>query len=379
VLPIGAADTTVDLRERGRRRRGDGPFDQDELTTSPPAGHDDTTFVGVPAASPATVPPATVDPDPTIVGPREAATDLPYGDDGRTPSRRRWLLVAILAIVIAVGAAAAVWAVAKAATPSHPVPAVVGGDRAAAVRQLRALDFKVREDHARRDGTTPGQVIDQQPARGASLKEGKAVTITVSDGNELAKVADLTGKPRAEAIAALQRLELQVRESGERSTSVAKGLVLRNTAAGRSLEHGQTVDLVVSEGPPPVALPDVKGLSFDDAKAKLEQAGFEVARGPDDYSDDVQKDQVIRTSPGPAPAVDVGTRVTVVVSKGPKTIVVPNVRGRSVAEAAALLQQIGLAVGGTFGPNPVNGRVVATDPPAGAKVPRGTSVLLYTR
>ena len=102
-----------------------------------------------------------------------------------------------------------------------------------------------------------------------------------------------------------------------------------------------------------------------------------AARAPDAFSDTVPKDKVISTTPGAGASVAKGGRVTVTVSKGPDLLNVPDVTGKNVQDATAVMQQAGLQVSNVFGPP--NKKVFVTDPPAGTQVHRGSSVNLYTR
>jgi serine/threonine-protein kinase len=71
------------------------------------------------------------------------------------------------------------------------------------------------------------------------------------------------------------------------------------------------------------------------------------------------------------------TEVEVVVSKGPDLVKVPDVKGKSLDEAVAVIEAAGLVVGDAFGP--ANGDPFLTDPPAGTEVKRGATVDIYLR
>ena len=63
----------------------------------------------------------------------------------------------------------------------------------------------------------------------------------------------------------------------ERNADDPKGVVIAQSPAGGSFAGDSTrVRLVVSRGPPPVPIPDVRTLSPEDAQARLEEAGFLV-------------------------------------------------------------------------------------------------------
>ena len=80
--------------------------------------------------------------------------------------------------------------------------------------------------------------------------------------------------------------------------------------------------------------------------------------------------RVLRTDPSAGRDVPFGSTVKVYVSKGPKTVAVPNLGGMTEDEAKAAIENAGLTVGTRAG----KGRVVAQNPSPGTKVERGTPV-----
>ena len=117
-------------------------------------------------------------------------------DEGDHRRRRRWprvLLGVVLLAALAVGGFLAWQAV---AVPSHPVPELVGMDRAAAIELVdeNGWDYEILE--GRSDGSAPGQVLTQDPLPDVELDEGELVRLTVSLGQQLRSVpSDLVGLP----------------------------------------------------------------------------------------------------------------------------------------------------------------------------------------
>jgi len=203
------------------------------------------------------------------------------------------------------------------------------------------------------------------------------VAVTVSKGPQPRGVPDLTGLTQDAAEQKLAGSGFRSRIETRNDENVRAGLVLDWNPKGTQPRDSE-ITVVVSGGPAPRPVPnDLKGRSYDDAANELKALGLVPVR-VDDYSDDVQTGQVFATDPGPGTPVAVGDRVTVKVSKGTLTVTVPDVRGQSVDQATATLQQAGLSVTGLYGPRGAKGRVVLTDPQAGTKVKRGSGVVLYT-
>ncbi|MEU1046386.1 Stk1 family PASTA domain-containing Ser/Thr kinase [Streptomyces sp. NPDC005897] len=127
------------------------------------------------------------------------------------------------------------------------------------------------------DEVAKGFVISTKPGSGTTVRAGSAVALVVSKGSPI-DVPDVTGDDLADAREELTRAGLEVKVAAERVNSeYDSGQVARQTPepGGRAAE-GDTVTLTVSKGPRMIEVPDVVGDSVDDAKRKLEDAGFEV-------------------------------------------------------------------------------------------------------
>jgi serine/threonine-protein kinase len=122
-----------------------------------------------------------------------------------------------------------------------------------------------------------GFVVSTDPGTGTEVRAGSAVALVVSKGRPV-EVPDVTGDDLADAKAELTDAGLKVKVAAERVTSeYDEGRVARQTPdAGRRAAEGDTVTLTVSKGPEMIEVPDVVGDSVDDAKRKLEDAGFGV-------------------------------------------------------------------------------------------------------
>ena len=301
--------------------------------------------------------------------------ELPPGAVG--PARRRrwpWVLLALLVTALAGVGGAYAWV--QANVPTHPVPRVENLSEQRADARLRPLQFKVRKQRKFVDGTTPGQVTEQDPNAGASRKEGSTVTITVSRGPSPVRVPGLAGLDQGAATAALQAADLKVGTVTPRpDENATKGLVLDWSPRKSTLPKGTAVDLTVSSGPAPRPIGDLTGTTYADASAALSALGLTPARA-DQFSNTVAAGKVIGTNPSAGTNVARGSTVTVIVSKGPDVVKVPSVGGLSVDAAVAKMQQVGLSVTNVFGPP--NRKVFTTLPGAGATVARGSGVDLYT-
>jgi serine/threonine-protein kinase len=188
-------------------------------------------------------------------------------------------------------------------------------------------------------------------------------------------VPDVTGLPEDDAKLALAAEGFVVEVVPAFDENVAAGLVLRtDPAATTNAPPDSPVRLVVSEGPAPVPVPDVVGAPYDQAVATLANSRFGATR-VDEFSDTVQNGLVIRTEPAGGTDAERDSSVTVVVSKGPELVAVPDLEGITVEAASAALRQLGLAPDvEDYEPG---GQVRAQDPDPGTQLKKGEKVTLF--
>ena len=130
---------------------------------------------------------------------------------------------------------------------------------------------------------------------------------------------------------------------------------------------------------PQVDVPAVIGLSQAAAQDKLAAAGLSVAFANDVFSEKVPVGNVISTTPAAAASVAADSTVTLALSKGPERYAVPNLAGRTTADATSALKATKLSPGRTteaFSSTVGKGLVISTDPKAGTKLKRDTTVNL---
>lgn len=163
------------------------------------------------------------------------------------------------------------------------VPAFAGMTEEEALQAIKAAPFTATDPIRQFDAEVPsGTVIDALAADGSSLTgvetygELQPVTLVVSAG----ALPDVAGLTVDAASAALDGVGVAVGaiDAAEFSDTVAAGDVIRVRPLDDKtiVRVGDTVDLVTSKGVEQVAVPDVVGMSWEEAKPILEDAGFEL-------------------------------------------------------------------------------------------------------
>src|SRR4029453_14290668 len=127
----------------------------------------------------------------------------------------------------------------------------------------------------------------------------------------------LTGQRVADAQRLLAADGLRSKPVETFDNSIAKGQVVSTEPpSGESIEKGGTVILKVSKGPEQVAVPSVEGLTAAEAERRLRDAGLEVGKRENQFSDAVAKGKVISSSPASGALVKPDRPVDLLVSKG---------------------------------------------------------------
>ncbi|HEX6117452.1 MAG TPA: PASTA domain-containing protein [Solirubrobacterales bacterium] len=308
---------------------------------------------------------AVADPD------AEAAAEA----EERRRRRRRWILIGLLAAILA--GLLAILLINRFGTEQVSVPAVTGEDVEKAADELEAAGFEVDVDefaNAARRGT----VLEQDPRAGERADEGSTVTLSVSAGPGKGVVPDVVDQPEGEAIAELEDRGFRVRSERETSSDTDEGDVIRTTpSAGLRAKRGSTVTIFISTGPKLVTVPDVLNQTEASARTELEGAGLLV--DVETEESDVTEGNVVSEDPGPGSRVEEGERITIVVSEGPGDVSVPNVVGQSRTTALGNLSAANLGATVVEVDTDVESeddQVLDQTPGGGSRVPPGTDVTI---
>ena len=168
--------------------------------------------------------------------------------------------------------------------------------------------------------------------------------------------------------------------SREESKEYEKGRVSeQKTEAGEEVAKNTTIEVVVSSGlvGDSITVPDVSGMTEDEAQSALENAGFRNISTEFTYHDSVPSGQVIGTTPEANAEATEDTEILMQVSKGAERKTVPNVVGQKDADAQNAIKSAGLSVGTVtyeYSDSVAQGIVISQSVDGGKKVSAGTTV-----
>jgi len=272
------------------------------------------------------------------------ATHRPPSDEpDRRASVGRWLIgvaiLAILTVVVAVGINTI------GANPrDQQVPDVANQTQDDAIAALQNRGFKITTREESSSEIAPGLVISTDPAANSSVAAGDEITITVSSGPKQEVVPDVRSFSPAEAEEKLKDAGFEkVKQATSPSSPEMKGKVIEtNPPANSTTAITNVITVVVGSGPGSKQVPEVKGLTPDDAQKYLAANGFLAppivvqVDGPRNTQGQVVG-TVPSTTDGP---VAVDTPIQVQVSRG-NQFTMPDLRGQFWDAAYPLLQSLG--------------------------------------
>lgn len=198
---------------------------------------------------------------------------------------------------------------------------VVGFNIDAARSTLEELYLSVDVQYEESDEVPENIVIRQSIPEGEMVEEHSLVILTVSSGASGIEVPNVVGYEETQADTTLSALGFKVSKQTEYSDTVDEGYVISQTPeALEKIASGSTVVLTISAGPAEktVAVPDLRGMTESDAKAKLAASNLKAGTVTEDYSDSVTKGNVLSQSYSPGTEIGENSSVNFVISLGKK-------------------------------------------------------------
>ena len=337
-----------------------------------------TQMTAVPSHAPAAAMAATSTSLPAVAT-EESANETSKARKRRTAIIATVLLIALLLI------GGSVWALTRgAAEPeSIAVPNVVGLTQAEAKAQIEQAGFtwELNPDKVTSDTVAEGSVASTDPAAGTQAEKGATVRVTISSGPDSVTLPDnLVGMSPDDARKAIEALGLkwELDASKVASDTVPEGKIAQtNPSPGSKVKAGQTIRAYLSSGSDQVDVPDLSGMTQDQARSTLKGVGLELGNVTS-VDSEKEKDRIVEQDPATGTKVKKGTTVGVSISSGkPAQVEIPTVVGMGRDDAEAQLKALGLTVTvEEVAGNQPAGQVLSVEPGEGSKVEKNSTVKL---
>ena len=341
--------------------------DQLGIVPLPPRGHapaadpdDETATEGETALLPPSVETTGATSVLTATGPiGSPAGQSPNAERLRAKTHRRHVRgwwAAVVTIVLAIIAGGTGWYIGSGPGSMVQVPEFAEGttfDQAA--QELDALEIGAEQETANSLDVPEGQIVEVSPASGSRVYPGDTVTITTSLGPAPVPLESFRDMNLDQVRSLAEDSVLTVRDDvvetfdAREAGSVIGAQVFRPGGSegygcldGCTAHEGDELAVTLSAGP----VPDVAGLSVDEARERLEEAGLTVADETERwYHDSVGEGQTIGLTENPdETALHPGDTVTLIESLGPQPVAIPDVTGMTRDEAVAALEAEGFNV-----------------------------------
>jgi serine/threonine-protein kinase len=195
-------------------------------------------------------------------------------------------------------------------------------------------------------------------------------------------IPDVKGRALDEAVSILEDAGFEVTTVAEENKDVQPNVVWSQTPeAGEALSEGGKVSIVYNPTNTPIPVPDLNGLTVDQARTALLNLGLTIGNITFENSDVVPENRIISSNPPSGEQVLGGATIDLIVSQGSGVVTVPNVQGQSLQAARSLLEGEPFKFLITVIEEPSttmdSGRVTRTSPPIGTETTRGTTVTVY--
>jgi len=157
------------------------------------------------------------------------------------------------------------------------VPEVTGKKISEATALLEEAKFQIQTSTEFSDTVSKDCVISQDIKGGEKIKYRTLITLVVSKGKEQITVPDVKDRTLEEAEATLKNLGFSVATKEKFSDTITKGNVIaQSVRAEKQVDKGSSITLTISKGPDLVVVPNIQGMTKEEAEQALRAAGLNL-------------------------------------------------------------------------------------------------------
>ena len=204
----------------------------------------------------------------------------------------------------------------------------------------------------------------------------------IGGGGKEVVVPDVKGMSYSEAKEVLEEKGLKIEKADEpiASQKIEKGKIVSQTPSKNSkVKKGRTVRVILSAGNAELKVPDLKGLSYNEAKTLLSEMGLQISKGDEVDSDSISEGLIASQYPAAKTKVDKGDIITVNISRGKKDAVIPKLVGTkftSENDISEILSKYGYKLGKVSYEESYEtpGTIIRQSPDAGTTAEKKTTV-----
>lgn len=313
---------------------------------------------------------------------RSRLPDRHVDEPEEEPRRKSTAWIAALLAIFLIAAAAGGYIMS--AHPFSPVPQIavakyVNMPDAQAQKSIVNAGLTYKATRETSDTVPPNRVIRQDPPPGSKIGGGSAVQLVISTGPPTVGLRDVVGYALDDAQKDLIGDKLSVKVVQKYDPAPKDRVIDENPKPGSKVRQNAKITLVVSQGPAPVKMPNLAGLTLDKARQIAVKNGFtinvsETAPIPNMAAHTIASQDIPAGAQIPA---DHSTTVNVVVSSGGGLTNVPNLIGSDLGSALQQVKAAGFSAAVSYlvePGSPNNGQVIGEDPSQGTPAEKGSTI-----
>ena len=210
---------------------------------------------------------------------------------------------------------------------------------------------------------------------------GTYLALSLGKAKEV-QIPNLQGLTKEEAEQKAKELKIKVEVSEEKyHLEIPEGQIIEQDPKYQDnykIKEGSTIKIVISKGQEIVEMPKVVGKTRDEATSALKEIGLEV-KVEEEFSDDVEKNYIIKQEIKEGEKIPAGTTVTIYSSMGIEQVAVPDLSGKTESEAKSAISSAKLkwkSTDKTSDSSKPNGVVVNQSISSGSMVNKNTEITI---
>lgn len=267
------------------------------------------------------------------------------------------------------------------------VPEVEGLYKDDALKELSDSNLLVETKASESEYVSAGTIALQSPIGGRTVPKNTSIVLTVSSGTGVIMPIDgkstvpyVIWQDKENALAMLNEAGLgtpTIEEAYDDSVSVGQ-VISQSIEANTVVDEGTSIKIIISLGPKSFAMPDVRGMNYEQAEQQLVAKGLTVTF---DYAKNntVDEDCVVSQTVEPGTEVKRGGEVKLVISSGKTTVALPGVEGMLKDTAKKMLESSGFVVNiyEEYDTTVKSGYIIRQYPSGNTSQLYGTTVTVY--
>ncbi|WP_156289021.1 Stk1 family PASTA domain-containing Ser/Thr kinase [Oceanobacillus salinisoli] len=240
---------------------------------------------------------------------------------GKKQKKKKWPIILSIILILLISGVIALFVLPGMLQPAEvTIPDVIEMEANDAADLLESLNLVVEEEEVASEETEEGLVVRTNPNVGRTVKEESTVTLYVSTGKEKVTFEDYVGREYTQVKRELEVAGFEDFEPFERHSEQPEGEIITQifpNPGNEVVPSETTVRFVVSLGPEPISLSNLRGLSEEEARDYIEENDLQMNK-IERNSDTVEAGTVMDQDPGSGEMLQEGDSVDVYISTGPE-------------------------------------------------------------